>query len=175
MDLQQYNCGSGKTSFRKAGKVRGPEYPELDKHLLDFHNARRTLLLVSSRRILQLEASRYAEEKGLNNFKASAGFISNFLKRHNLVHRRVTSMKQKIPDDWRNQVKNWQKNYTELVRKFKIKEENIYNMDETSIHFDSPYQSSLEMEGTNKLYYGQMVQKKKIALWCFAFLKLGKK
>ena len=72
-------------------------------------------------------------------FRASRGWFRRICRRNNLVHRRVTSVGQKVP-----------KNAVEIAEQFlevvkNISEfSNLANMDETPCYFDIPRSSAID-------------------------------
>jgi hypothetical protein len=77
----------------------------------------------------------------IHGFKASSGWIDNFMMRWNFSLRRPTSIGQTIPKDFLEKVVGFLKLIKHLVSSKQISESHIGNMDETSICFEmSPHQ-----------------------------------
>ena len=73
-----------------------------------------------------------------NNFKASSGWLYRFLKRKNLVLRRVTTTGRELPRKAPQTINNF---LNECSAKFQVDgfdRKCLLNMDETSIYIDSP-------------------------------------
>ena len=82
------------------------------------------------------------------DFKASRGWLSKFMKRHNLSLRAKTSMAQKLPTQLDQHIEKFT-NYLRTTRE----EEEIYNdmilnMDETPVFFDTVPNKTVDIKGT---------------------------
>lgn len=66
------------------------EKPDLDQALLKWFKIQRNQGIPISGPILQLQAEKFVNECGENDFKCSDGWISRFKKRHNIIFGKVS-------------------------------------------------------------------------------------
>ena len=93
---------------------------------------------------LQRKTSIYANLLDID-FKCSNGWVEKFIKRHDLSTRTKTSCQQKIPEDFIEKIKEFQKNFVETITRVGIIDKRrILNMDETPVCFDMPHKTTLE-------------------------------
>ena len=81
--------------------------------------------------------------KDLAIFRASYDWLKRFMRRNNLVERRVTSVGQKIPENAQELARNWLKNIKEIREQCQI----VGNIDEIPMWFDLPSTTSIDFKG----------------------------
>ena len=86
--------------------------------------------LAVGHRDIQKEARRLGEELGLENFHAADGWVSAFVKRHNLSHRRATHIGQQLPEMLLPKILNFFKHVRRQQKILKISNDDIMGMDE---------------------------------------------
>lgn len=111
------------------------KFPKSDGEIIDtvifqwYLHARVNNLSISGP-VLKEKALELASEVGLNDFKASNGWLQKFKERHQISYKNVysddTSVKQSVIADWLSKVK-------ELINGYE--ERDIFNCDETGLFF----------------------------------------
>ena len=86
-----------------------------------------------------------AQTKLIGNFKSSNGWCNRFMKRNQLSVRAVTSVGQKLPNDWKKKMENFKIFINE--KKVGINIQHIGNMDEVPISFDMPGNFTVDLKG----------------------------
>ncbi|CAF1139002.1 unnamed protein product, partial [Brachionus calyciflorus] len=123
-------------------------YEDLESEINDWVNKSRSDGVCISGKMIKIKALELSEKYGLN-LKASAGWLSRFLKRKNLVLRRVTSCGRSLPHNHLEIINDFiKKCYDNLTGRTK---EQIYNMDETAIYLDSPENYTYDVRGTKRV------------------------
>ena len=91
-----------------------------------------------SRAYIQARARKIAHETSTFRFVGTNGWLVNFLKRHRLSLRRITSTGRALPADSINIVRE----HLSKMRKFRMiySHHEVFNMDETNIQLDFPGQ-----------------------------------
>ena len=84
-------------------------------------------------------------------FKASAGWLENFLRRHNLVLRRITSSGRDLPTNCGVVIAAFFRSNIEIFRAAKFNRDLLMNMDETSVYVDFPPDCTYEEKGTKRV------------------------
>ena len=97
-------------SIKKARRGKKAQHPKLEKTLLEWVEERRLGGIAINTVHLRLQAKLIAKKMKLNQseFKASRGWASNFMSRHNLSVRRQTHISQKLPADIEEKLMNFQ-------------------------------------------------------------------
>ena len=114
----------------------------LDQAILEFIDDRRKERIILTEKKVQRKATLLFKElypDVQHEFRASRGWLRKMCRRSNLVHRRVTSVGQKVP-----------KNAVEIAAQFLEDTKNIgefanlANMDETPCYFEIPRSSTID-------------------------------
>lgn len=90
-----------------------------------------------------------AKELGLVNFKASSGWLDKFLKRNNLVLRRISSRGRALPTNSVDVIRRFIEKSNDVNSKRSL--DKIYNFDESTIYLDSPENYTYEKRGTKRV------------------------
>ncbi|KAH7981841.1 hypothetical protein HPB52_001260 [Rhipicephalus sanguineus] len=96
------NTRPGRTAFR--GPKQG-KFPAVEEDLFKYVRELRSSGIAVSCEMLQFEARKIAQEKGVPaaTFKASRGWVTRFMRRHQLSVRRRTTLCQRLPQDYEQQ------------------------------------------------------------------------
>jgi hypothetical protein len=97
----------------------------------------------------------YKEHPELENsekpFKASNGWLVNFLKRKRLVRRRITTSGRPFPINSVQVLQDWVDNINNLIEEFTFLPMEILHMDETSMYMDMPGNYTYETLGARRV------------------------
>lgn len=139
MNRDKILSSSQRMGFRGSSKyVRKSNFPELEEALLNWFKEKRSLNSEISGSMIKEKAFALASELGIQNFKASNGFLNRFLKRHSIKSRKYCAESDVSVDDgtvreWLNALKKKISNYDE---------KNIFSADETALYWKmSPHKS----------------------------------
>jgi hypothetical protein len=148
---------SARTRRMKPGSGCKPVLPpEIENAIIEWmHSRRYRSKKVRGKRIkreaLKL-ANTYRTKYGIKIFTASDGWFRNFKKRHKIRYRRITSLSRKLSD---MQLTEYQKEYSRIIlslmNRLQMDSEDIYNMDETPIIFDTPGKYTYDFAGTKSI------------------------
>lgn len=126
------------------GGGRKPNYDEMEDILALWIIEQRQNYFRVTRKSISMKASELVNN---SNFKASRGWLDNFLRRHDFVIRAKTTTGQRLPEELSLKVSNFI-NFCQFHRnRLKISPCHIGNMDETSIWLDMPGQTSVDKRG----------------------------
>ncbi|CAF1042361.1 unnamed protein product [Brachionus calyciflorus] len=133
-----------------AGYSRSSNFENLEDELKIWITETRNSGACVSGKLIQTKALEMSVRHGVNDrFKASQGWLRNFLRRNNLVLRRITSKGRSLPQ-----------NSIETINQFiskcadetsGVNKDEIYSMDETTIYLDSPSNYTYETRGANRI------------------------
>ena len=127
--LSQSNKNSRKRIMRH---VVG-RWPEFESQLFEWFKELRDQGNCISSRMIQAQAIRTSPSI---DFAASNGWLSNFLRRHRLVRRRITSSGRDLPANAVDNCRNFLRECSQF-RVLDFDRETLLNMDETSIYIDN--------------------------------------
>ena len=155
----KFDCG-GNIRERSAG-VRRHERNSLDPRKDDFlklmmqsfkffRERRKTGLFVSYD-LLSKEAIKKARSLNIprSRFKANKGRAVRFMRRMGLALRRRTTICQKLPKDFEQNLLNYQRYITNLKKNFLMGQ--MTNADEMAIYLDMPANYTLEKKGVKEV------------------------
>ncbi|XP_008184662.1 tigger transposable element-derived protein 6-like [Acyrthosiphon pisum] len=115
---------------RKLTKLRKCEGSVIDKELLVWFSKTREKNLPVSGPTIQEKAKQLAEVHGLNDFKASNGWLEKFRKRHNISFKSICGEASAVD---RIAVDDWKKKLPNIIDKYEKRD--IFNADETGLFF----------------------------------------
>ena len=98
-------------------------------------------------RLLYSSSGNTAEKE----FKSSDGWLQNYLSRHNLKYRRVTTTGRELPSNTGPTLRNFFNDCNNIFRKVYFNRDKIFNMDETSIYLDYPSNYTYDKRGTRRV------------------------
>jgi len=114
---------------------------------------RRNQLRVS-RKMIQRKAAemfRNVEDATGATFKASRGWLENFMKRADLRLRRRTTVAQKTPDMMVEKMVAFIRFMEKARKRLKVEAADIYAMDETAVWFDMVAESTVNQKGAKTI------------------------
>lgn len=103
-----FSCSGQRRSFR--GPKNGV-FPEIEKELTAFVQCQRAAHLAVNIELLQAKAREIAREKGIprSDFKGSKNWVSRYMRRAGFPLRRRTSISQKLPERYEEQLVAFQR------------------------------------------------------------------
>lgn len=110
--------------------LRGPQYEDINSTFYDWYSLARQRLVPVSGPMLQEEALIVASRLGINDFKASNGWLGRFKERHNIKQLVVSGESGDVNEET---VTAWRERLVTLVRGYSV--EDIWNKDETGCFF----------------------------------------
>jgi len=113
----------------------------LEVQLHDHISSARSSGATISGQYIQAKARQIAHTLGITRFVGTRGWLHNFLSRHRMALRRITSTGRGLPDNSRVTVTDHLEKLKNLAKVYRTKE--IFNMDETNIQLDFPSDSNL--------------------------------
>jgi len=131
-------------------QVRQAFFPQLEEVLhQDILIKRQAGTVINGTYILN-KARLIAQELALANFIGSRGWLLNFLKRHGLVLRRITSGGKQLPINTKDIINEF--HLSCVNSRVGRKRAEIFNIDETSIQLDAPGNYTYDTKGTKNVY-----------------------
>jgi hypothetical protein len=117
-----------KAKTKSLKRNRGSNYPEVDNALALWVRAKRQQKAPINGPLLRKKANEFAERLNVTNFDANNGFITRFVKRHDLKYESKSGESESVNEDivieWKNSLKEKYNSY---------EHKNIFNIDETGI------------------------------------------
>lgn len=159
-EQERFTCvsSSRQESVKRVRHVLDPEekkkrakFPDLEAKLMEWIREQRAKGLTVNCAIIQIEAKKLFDQIQHDpsvpqpSFSASLGWVTKFLRRHDLVKRAFTSVGQKVPENASQLVTRMFHLFDEKVTG--ISGDNIANMDETPVYFDMPGSRTFDMRG----------------------------
>ena len=126
---------------------RGAMYPDIDTRVCSFIDEKRNNGLGVSRSLIRLEGLRAAKDLGINEFKASPGWCTRFMKINNYSIRAHTKIAQKLPKEYEDKITNFQRYIIRLRLRAEYTLDCIGNMDETPVNFDMVGNNTVNKRG----------------------------
>jgi hypothetical protein len=128
----------------KAGK-----YPALEDELLTYFEELTNDGIAVTYDMLQLRAGELTKSHDIsdNEFKASRGWLQRFMKRKGLSLCRTTTLCQKLPRDFTDNVINFHRHVIRMREEHSYLLSQIGNADQTPVFFYMPRNTSIEKQG----------------------------
>jgi hypothetical protein len=118
-------------------------FEELESLLAAWFKRARSSNAVISGTLLREKALHIATRLGIEDLKASNGWINSFKQRHSVVYKTVSGKCKSVDP---STVEEWRKE--QLLKIFESYEpKNIYNADETGLFFRLPPNKTLSLKG----------------------------
>ena len=138
---------------KRANRTGFSHYPDMEKDLKEYIEDKRQQGYAVSRLEIRLLAEKLVKNGsyGAINFKASAGWCTRFLERHNMSLRQKTKIAQKLPEDLTEKVQRFQKFVIKSRKTVDYPLERIANMDETPMCFDMPQNTTIDTKGAKTI------------------------
>ncbi|CAF1134857.1 unnamed protein product [Brachionus calyciflorus] len=135
-----------KNKFR-IHKVDTAQFSELETELYEWILEKRRNGVCINKKMITTKALILNKD---NNFVASNGWFCNFLRRKNLVLRRITTSGRELPKDAGKTVIDFLRNCQDSFVLHDIDRNSLVNMDETSIYLDSPSSTTYSEAGASR-------------------------
>ena len=136
-----------KNRQRLEGAGKPLKYADIDNKLLEWLSERREAGVRKTGKALKREALRLHRANGSQSFKASCGWYTRFIKRHNLSLRRSTHISQHAKEITDDRTDTFLKYVIQMRKQHTYEDKNIGNMDETPVWYDMPGKSTLNNIG----------------------------
>lgn len=135
---------------RRLRETESPLYADMEEELLAWiTETRKDGILVHGKAIQaqakEITRSFYGED--FDDFKASRGWLSRFLRRSKLVSRRVTTVGQEIPGNANFLAEKFMADVQKIIVDDRLTDVYVGNMDETPFWFDLPANNSIDVQG----------------------------
>lgn len=154
--LKDQNTQSGKQR-RLSGGGQKPKYPELEQRLVNWIQGKNEKGLRVIDKYISLKAvnlfNSLKDEGEIENeeeFNASDGWVAGFKKRHNLVSRRQASSRT-LPEGASDICRRFIQDVQNLIDQYRIKKENIINMDQVPRYFESEQKHTITKKGSKEV------------------------
>ena len=141
--------GPSKKRLRLDGAGRKPCLSPVEEELMEKIARERAEHRHVSTKLIQVWATKMAEEISLTEFKASRGWLFNFMKRYNLSIRRRTTTGQSMPRDLEDNIRNFIAFNKKQIDVNSLQPAMIANMDETQIWADMPSATTVDSRGVH--------------------------
>ena len=135
----------------KAGADRPLSYSEdLEDELIQWILEMQDMNLPIQRQHVQQKAKALIQPH-LATFKASAGWLDKFLRRHSLTLRRQTSIQQKLPAQLEGKIATFLADIKAMWTQHQFPNDLIINMDETPVCFDMAANTTISKKGLREV------------------------
>ena len=125
-----------------------PQYQDIENAVVSF---------VELARERGMSGKREATKRGINNFKASEGWLDKVKKRHGIVGKNLSEEAAAVD---KILVKNWMEELPDILKEFEMKD--VFNCDETGLIFKQATKKSLVRAGDSG--HGKKVQKERLTV-----------
>lgn len=144
----------------KQKRMRLCQYDDVDKAILKWIREIRNRNCPISGTLVQEKAVEFAKTLGYSDFKASAGWLDKFKKRHGLTHKSICGESADVSDE---DCDSWMQKIPEILREFSP--HNIFNADETGLFFKCLPTKTLAFKG-DKCFRGKQSKQRITVLLC---------
>ena len=135
---------------KKACRGKTSPYLVLETQLNDWNLEQRQSGYIVSRGAIRMKAK--SDFKASHpEFKASAGWCTRFMNRHNLSLRTRTKISQKLPRDLDDKITSFHSYIIDQRTNYDFPLSNIANMDETPMFFDLPSNRTVHPRGDHTI------------------------
>ena len=110
-----------------------PQYEDIENAVVSF---------IELARERGMSGKREATKRGINNFKASEGWLDKVKKRHGIVGKNLSEEAAAVD---KILVKNWMEELPDILKEFEMKD--VFNCDETGLIFKQATKKSLVRAG----------------------------
>lgn len=135
------------TRMRSLGAGRKVSYPDIDEKLKEWIEKRRKGGARITGKALKRECLRLHHQNGQQGFKASCGWLRQFMKRNRYSFRRTTHVAQKNEELLSDRMQSFLRFVVTMRKKRDYPLSAIGNMDETPIWVDMPGNYTMEIVG----------------------------
>lgn len=135
---------------KMAERGRSALFPNIEAELLNWVTERRLQGYGVSTAEIRITALKIAKkDPKARDFKASTDWCYSFLKRHNLSIRRRTHISQKLPEDYKEKLSNFQSFVIKMRKRNRYSLSQIGNADQTPLTFDLPADTTVNPKGAS--------------------------
>jgi hypothetical protein len=142
LDTEKCYAQCGRFSGQRMSLKQSP-FEELESLLAAWFKQARGSNVVISGSLLKEKALHIATRLGIEDFKASNGWIDDFKQRHSVVYKTVSGECKSVDS---STVEEWRKEQLLKISE-SYKPMNIYNADETGLFFRLPPNKTLSLKG----------------------------
>ena len=164
--IKEYKCHFGKKTSKNVPRkvVSKPKYPSVDEATLKWVKQQRDAgVLVRGTEVLNA-AKKFAQLQGVEDFKASDGWLYRFKRRHGLSNRKVHG---EALDCDESGLDDFRQKFSDLISKEGLLLSQIYNADETGLFYRSTPTNTLASEEEKKIP-GRKISKQRFSALCGA-------
>ena len=154
------NVGSNKKK-KKLHEGDNPKSPHVDNAVFEFLLEERDEGRCVSNDMLMEKAQECAAQQNIEGFKASAGWLRRWKKRYSVGIRRGTNDSQKVPEDYLEHLLAFRRSIIHLRERHDYTLNNICNMDQTMVRFDSVPTKTNNVRGEKTIRIASSGAKKK--------------
>ena len=129
---------------KKARRGYKPAFPREEQELQSWVLDLRQNGYIVTRGAIRMKAKELIQHP---DFKASAGWCTRFMRRHQLTIRQKTKICQKLPADLDDKITTFQRYVISLRKDYNYPLSHIGNMDETPMFFDLPSNRTVDSVG----------------------------
>lgn len=126
-------------------------HEEVERLLRDWHTEKITVdnqgVTINQ---LMAKAIEFEPELGNMNRESLRSKIRRFMSRHDLVLRRVTSHIHRPNDDLEEAVNNFVHEVQDHITRFRVPQQNVFNMDQTAIYYEMPPNYTVVQRGASQ-------------------------
>ena len=168
-EISDKSSSSSQSKMRKlSGGGRKPVLGNLEEELLEKIIDEREKHHHVPCKLITVWAQQLANEHNLHEFRASRGWLFNFMQRSNLSIRRRTTTGQTMPKDGLAKIANFVKFCEKQRNTFDFALGNIVNMDETPIWADMPSETTVDQRGLKTVPIKSTLHEKQRITVCLA-------
>ncbi|XP_049799604.1 tigger transposable element-derived protein 4-like [Schistocerca nitens] len=133
------NCGNSKRT-----RLKQSTYDEMEKVLLTWFQQARAANIPINGTILKEKVLQISLQLGMDNFKASNGWIDKFRQHHGVVYKLECGDSKSVDEPT---VAQWIQTLPNLIQGYKLRD--IYNADETGMFFNLMPDKTFTFRGEN--------------------------
>ena len=130
-----------------ADRGRKCQWPELKIKVVKWVEENRKSGLTVTRNLIHLHAKKTTQQMNIDNFLASSGWCTWFMKRNKFVLCQKTKISQRLPDNLEEKITSFQSFVTRERRSKNNSLVNTGNMDKTPVWFDMPTSKTVNSIG----------------------------
>lgn len=138
---------------RKAFRGKQCKFPKLEEELAEYVRTTRRDGYAVSTEMIRVKALAVARRMDIApaDFKASRGWLQRFMKRNQFSIRRRTTLCQKLPAEYEDQVVKFHRFVNALRRDHVYDLSQIGNADQTPVWFDAPENCTVDVKGAKSV------------------------
>jgi hypothetical protein len=126
--LETKAFNSSKKGLKALKRNRSSAYKDIEKALLIWITEKRSQNAPINTAIIKTKAKDFAKELKIENYKPSNGFVTRFVKRHNIKFETKCGESESVPEEV---VERWKSNLKDKYNNYDKKD--VWNIDETGV------------------------------------------